>query len=254
MRFATILFLSLVLFAGGCGMDKLSFDYFKGAGMEYDGDMKIGYDVIQLKISSAADAFAAMVKTNSELLSQSKNVVAEVGHDKDGRMHWFTMVSFDENSLTAQRKYFFLVDEEPKVIAWTAKKMMFFETEMAVSGDVLDAVYTAESARRIAILEVVKTTLARDVDEVSPDNKKFSICGMLLNQTLEGIIRNLEQSPALTQKIDVEKGIEFDHPTLGGGRVYMEVIGDVVMVKIRIGSLNFSFDQPAKPEKTEKTK
>jgi len=254
MRFATILLLSLVVFLGGCSVDKISLDYFKGAGMEYDGDMKIGYDVIQLKISSAADAFAAMVKSNSELLSQSKNVVAEVGQDKDGRMHWFTMVGFDENSLTAQRKYFFLVDEEPKLISWSAKKMMFFETEMAVSGDVLDAAYTAESARRIAILEAVKATLASDVDEVAPDNKKFDICGMLLNQTLEGIIRNLKQSPALTGKLDIEDGIEFDHPTLGAGRVYMEVIGDVVTAKIRIGSLKFSFDQPPQAQKNQKTK
>jgi hypothetical protein len=74
------------------------------------------YYQTELKKSDAADVLGTIHKPEYELLSQSKRVVASSGQKKKGYKTWFNMVAFDENGLTARRKYLFIVDERPKLL------------------------------------------------------------------------------------------------------------------------------------------
>jgi hypothetical protein len=94
----------------------------------------------------------------------------------------------------------------------------------------------------IAILRRVLENLRKDIEELaaadSPgqDNKMLSVCGMLLNQTLEMILLKLESSPVLALKLSDAGGADFDHINFGKGKVLMVVVDDAVGLRIRFGA------------------
>jgi hypothetical protein len=203
-----------------------------------------GYRQTKLKESSSADVLAVITKPKDELLSQSKSVVASLGHKKGGHKLWCNMVAFDENELTAKRKCFFLVDEKAESFLMWPKRRLIFDTEMVLEAEVLDEPYANENARRIAILRQVMESTRQDVDEVTPDNKMIGICGGLINQTLTTVLQRLEESPVLASKLSDDKGFGFDHITLGKGNIAMNVTDDIVKVKVRLGSFVWTFEDP----------
>ena len=101
----------LVIFAlCGCAVR----DFLMPERPPYDAEIAQSYSQTELKISTSADVLATIHKPEYELLSQSRSVIASVGQKKKGREIWLNMVAFDENELTARRKYFFIVDEQSK--------------------------------------------------------------------------------------------------------------------------------------------
>jgi hypothetical protein len=179
-----------------------------------------------------------------ELLSQSKSVVASLGRKKKGRKIWFNMVAFDENKPAAKRKYFFVVDEKAKGFLFWPRQSLIFDSEMVLETEVLDKPYANENARRIAILKQVLKNVHKDIDEVAQDNKMLGICGMLINQTLKTVLQKLDDSPALASKLSDADGLGFDHITLGKGSIGMGVTDDIVKVKVKVGSLAWTFEDP----------
>jgi hypothetical protein len=202
------------------------------------------YRQTKLKESNAADVLATIARPESELLSQSKSVVASLGLKKEGHKIWFNMVAFDENLTTAKRKCFFLVDEKAESLLMWPKRRLIFDTEMVLEAKVLDEPYANENARRIAILKRVTEDIRQDVAEVATDNKKIGICGMLINQTLGTVLQKLDESPVLASKLSDAKGFGFDHLTLGEGNIVMNVTDDIVKVKVRLGSFVWSSEDP----------
>ena len=63
------------------------------------------------------------------------------------------------------------------------------------------------------------------------------------NQTLERVLYILKESPALAEKLNKKDGLNFDHLTLGKGRIQMVVRGKIVTIKIRIGNLKKIWDE-----------
>jgi hypothetical protein len=202
------------------------------------------YSQIKLRESTSADVLAAISRPKSELLSQSKSVVASQGMKKEGHKLWLNMVAFDENELTAKRKGFFLVDEKAENLLMWPKRRLVFDTEMVLEAKVLNEPYANENARRIAILRQVAENIRRDIDEVAPDNKLLGICGMLINQTLRTVLQRLDESPVLASKLSDAEGFGFDHITIGKGTIVMSVTDDIVDVKVRSGSFVWSSEDP----------
>ena len=200
-------------------------------------DIVKGYDNTVLRESTAADAISMIYypDCNCELLSQTKNIVASQGQNKRGHKVWFTMVAFDENELTSQRKYICLVDERPKVLFFEPWEALRFNTEMVMDKKVLDEPYADENARRIAVLTQVLENVRADMKEISPDNKKINVLGMMINQAMETILVKLDKSPALAANLSNTEGIEFNHINLDRGRAYMSIEEDIATVKIRLG-------------------
>lgn len=199
------------------------------------------YNDVVLNASNAADVIEAIYLPEYELLSQSKSVVASTGQRKKGYRTWFKMVAFDEYSLTAKRKYVFIVDERPKTLfvePWTALQ---FDCEMALEPEVLDKPYADQNAKQIAVLKQVLEKFREDRAEVGPDNKALAASGMMMNQALETVLVKVEVSPALAKRLSDPEGIEFSHISLDKGRLRMTLEDDIVIIKARLGSLAKKF-------------
>jgi hypothetical protein len=241
LRLCTFGFLLLVVFVlSGCAV----VEYFKREGPPSDEELYESYNQTELKVSGAGEVLAMIHDPEYELLSRSKSVIASSGQKKKGYKSWFNMVAFDETKLTANRKHFFSVDEKPKTVPFRSKRRLRFESKMVMESEVLDEPYVNRNARRIAILEQVLANFHKDVDEVKADNKKLDSCRMLMNWVLETILRDLDESPVLASKLSSTEGVNFDHITLGKGRIWMEVAEDIVDVKVVIDSFVGTLDDP----------
>ena len=189
------------------------------------------------KESTSADVLSLIQRPKGGLLSQSESVVACWGEKKDGYKTWFIMVAFHEDELTVQRKYFFVADERPRSLPMLPKQRLWFDTEMVLNRDFIEQPFANENARRIAVLQHVLDTYKEDLKQLTPDNRKLGASGSMVNQTLARILQILDDMPALAVKLSEPAGLEFDHITLGRGRVRMVIRDDVVKVKIKIGTI-----------------
>lgn len=235
-------FVLCFLVFGLCGCAVV--DYFKPEKPPYDEQLSESYENTILKVSRAADVLAAIYEPKYELLSQSKSVIASSGQKKKGHEIWFNMVAFDENALTAKRKYFFLIDEKPKSFWVQPKRMLRFDSEMVLGAELFNEPYVNDNAKRIAILRKILANVHRDIYDVGAEDKNLSTCGMLINQTMETILVKLESSPVLATKLNPVEGLDFDHITLGAGKIWMGASGDIVNVKIRVDSFLRTHDDP----------
>jgi len=220
------------------------FELFEEEQPPYDNELSAGYFKTVLERSGSADVLSTIHMPEYETLSQSKRVIASVGQKDEGHKIWFKMVAFDENKLTAKRKYFFLIDEKGKAF-FGSKRSLAFDCETVLERELLNKPYASDGARQIAIMKQVRTDVRADVSELAADNKTLDVCGMLINQTLETILRRLDESPVLASKLSEGSGLDFDHITLGEGKAMMYVIGGVVKVNVNISSLTWDFkDDP----------
>ncbi len=215
-------------------------------------ELSTPYRHIMIKDSLTIDALPKIQRFHSdrgpllgggEVLSQGQNIVASLGQGKDGRETWFNMVTFDEYKLNVIRKYFFLVDENAARFPARFRRGLRFDCEMVLDQEILDESYTSENARRIAILRRVLVNLRNDMEELAADanspnqdNKMLSVCGMLVNQTLQMILVKLDASPVLAMKLSNGPGVDFDHINFGEGKILMVVMDDMVGVRLRVGA------------------
>ena len=95
----------------------------------------------------------------------------------------------------------------------------------------LSEAYTSENQKRIAILTKVLENTRDDIMQVRQDTRVLDTGGMMINQTLERILYVLNQSPALAEKLNQPKGLEFDHLTMGKGWVKMVLDDKIVKSK-----------------------
>lgn len=213
----------------GCGLQYLP-DEVKAP---KDAELPQSYYKTVLKQSSSADVLSVIHKPKYELLSQSESVVASWGQKKEGRKMWFNMVAFDQELLTAKRKYFFLFDENVPYWPWRQKCRL--DMEMVADVEILEKPYANENARRMAVLRRVLENFNKDVFDVRQDNKMLDSCAMLVNQVLNTILVQLDEMPVRASELSDLSGMAFDHTTLGRGRIRMVIRDDVVKVKVKIG-------------------
>jgi len=194
------------------------------------------YENIEVRQSSAADVLSVIYLPEYELLSQSKSVIATAGTVKKGYKRWMKMAAFDEDGMEVQRKYVVVANETPRflfVSPWTG---VHVDMKMVMESEVIDEPYANENARRIAILERVKEYAAQDVLEVAPDNKEIETAGLLINEGLSSALAALASSPAMAEKLSDAEGMVYDDVTLDQGRMTLEVVEDVVTMRMRLGS------------------
>lgn len=191
----------------------------------------------RLNDQSQADLAAA------EMISHSENVVVSMGQSKDGYQTWFNMVTFSENELNVVRKYFFIVDDKTKSIQFEPNQGLRFDCEVELEKEVFADPDTSDNARKIEILRNVLNYLHKDMDELrddpdSPDqdNRTIDICRMLINQTFDMILRELNRSPVLASRLSQAGGVEFNHVNFGKGKIQLVVKKDIATVKIRLGA------------------
>jgi hypothetical protein len=59
---------------------------------------------------------------------------------------------------------------------------------------------------------------------------------MVVNQALQVVLTRLNASPALAANLTRPEGLHFDHISFNKGRVQMFIDGDLVTVKMMLGS------------------
>jgi len=242
--------LQLLIIAGFCGCSTVASPYFVSKQNEpfYDPNLSDTYDKIVLTQSGALSVIPVIHRSDSELLSQSRSVVASSGQGKDGYKTWFNMVAFDEQKLTAKRKYFFLADEKVRRVPGKRflgepKQGLMFDSQMAPDAELLNKPYESDNSRQIAILKQVLRNLRRDIDELgegidelNSDNKNLAISGLLINQVFGIVFYTLDNSPAQASMLSEGNGVEFSQSSFGPGKIRMLEEKDTVTVKIRLGA------------------
>jgi hypothetical protein len=224
-----------ILFYAGCGIEE-PLERIQKEPKPYTKQLPRAYDKIQLNQSTSADVLEVIKQYKQELISQSESVVASWGEKKKTYQFWLTMVAFDEEQLTATRRYFLTVDEKPWHIHAEGQKLRF-DAEMVLDEKTLSEAYTSENQKRIALLTKMLENTRDDIMEVQQDSRVLNTGGMMISQTLEGILYVLNQSPALAERLNQPDGLEFDHLTMGKGWVKMVLNDKIARLKIRIGRL-----------------
>jgi len=245
---------------GGCS------PWARSRQLSYQAKLSAPYDQIKVKQSIIHDAVPKIQRlqdelepgfAETELISHGENVVVSLGQSKDGFKTWFNMVTFQENELNALRKYFFFVDDEPGSFQFSSSRGLRFDCEIVIGEEMLAEPGTTENARRIAMLWNILDNFHKDINELSEDtatneqeNKMLDICRMLINQTFEVILRELDSSPVLATRLSQPGGVEFNHINFDKGKIQMVVRGDIVTVKIRLGAFTHMIEaKKSKPKK-----
>ncbi len=217
---------------GGCSV----INYFTPEKPPYDVELFCSYRQVELNKSTSADVLGMIYRADYELLSQSKSVIVSTGQQKEGYKTWFDMVAFDENELTAKRKYFFEIDEKPKVLGKSPREGLRLDCDVVLPAKVLSEPYANENAKRIAILKQILEDFRKDIADVRQDNKALAAAGMLTDQAITSVLATLDSSPALATRLSEPAGVEFSHLALDKGKIQMVVVDTTARVKIRLGS------------------
>ncbi len=232
----TVLFLSLTIPAVLC----LTGCYNTPLGV-YE-DVFDRYYATTLNVSSSADALATLQQDpEAELLSQSESVIAAWGNKghKD-RTHWFNMVAFDEEAMTAVRKYGFILEETARGMNRAPKPGLRFDAEMIMDGEILDAPYANSNARQIAVLKAAQDAFNLDAAELTFDSKVLQSSTMMVQQAINNALYKLNQSPAYAAHLSRPEGMAFEHMTLGESYMRLLIEGQTVKLKIKAGRVWFN--------------
>lgn len=200
------------------------------------------YYVTTLKVSTSADVLATTQNPDTELLSQSESVVAVWGKQgKKDRTHWFNMVAFDEEEMTAVRKYGFILEETTwgVNINRTPKPGLRFDGELVMDADILDAAYANNNEKQIAVLKAVQNAFTLDAAELNFDSAVLKSSTMMVQQAINNALNKLNLSPAYATHLTRAEGMKFDHMMLGESYMRMLIEGDIVKVKIKAGKVWF---------------
>ena len=194
-----------------------------------------------LKYSTSSEVLPQIYDPTEEYLSQSEGVLVSWGVKDEEQTHWFNMVAFDEDTLTAARKYGFSLVERALYFNAPPKPMLRFDAEFVMDRELLEAAYPSKNARSLAVFAEAFKMFRADALEVSADATELNSSFMMVNQTLNAVAEKLNQSPASAIRLSHLEGVEFLHPTLGESRIRMIILDDVVKIKIKASPRWFLF-------------
>ena len=193
------------------------------------------YDRIILKQSSSAEVLSVIQQEN-DFLSQSESVVAAWGDKRNVSMLWFSAVAFDEELLTAKRKYSFVADERIKGYWTIPAQKLRFDAEVVLDPKVLAEPYANENAKRIAILKQLLKDYNADLIQLTADSQTLTSGSMMARRAVNTVITRLDQNPAYAIKLDEPNGLDFDHIILGKARARLILTDDIAVLTIKVGT------------------
>jgi len=188
--------------------------------------------------SGSADVLGYIHDPKTELLSQTESMLASSGSLDDGKTHWFNMAVFDEERLTAVRKYGFVVEDYNRMNT-KPRPTLRFDAEVMMDAETLGAAYPNKNAMRIELLKKVRQLFGDDSATITYDSAALRSSVMMARQALNTTLTKLDQSPALASKLEDLSGLEFDHISIGQARIRMLTENNIVKVKIKAGAAMF---------------
>jgi hypothetical protein len=187
-----------------------------------------------LKQSTSSDVLSYIQDPEVEHLSQSESVVASWADVNKTRTHWFDMVAFDEEKLTAVRKYGFTMADYR---GWNTKPRPHIQLDMeaVIDSQTLNAAYASQNQMRVEIIKKLKTMFFDDSQAVSYESVTLKKSAMVVTQMLNNLLVKLDASPGLAADLSELHGLEFDVMNIGKGTVRMLIKDDIVKLKIKAG-------------------
>jgi hypothetical protein len=203
----------------------------------YTGDSWIldRYNQTILRQSTSAQVLSVIQQEN-DMLSQSESVVAAWNSKRKGSMLWFSAVAFDEEMLTAVRKYSFVADERIHGYFAIPAQKLRFDAQAVLDPKVLAEPYANENTKRIAVLKQLLKDYSSDIIQLTPDSQTLTGGSMMARRTVNTVITLLDQNPALAIKLDQPNGLDFDHIMLGKGRARLVITDDIAKLTIKVGT------------------
>ena len=190
-----------------------------------------------LNQSSSGDVVASVLYPTLQFVTQGQNTVAVSGPKPVRARTWLTLISFGE-SLTASGKYFFLINDQPQAFMYTKLILARMDVEKVVTPEVLNKNYPDEEAKNIAILRDILDGFNASAREVKSSDIHIRNCSMAADQLLTEILTRLKTSSIEASRFAGPAGMPFDHSNMGKGRLRMVVEGNIVKLKIIIGSVS----------------
>jgi hypothetical protein len=246
---------SLCLCVGGCSSIPNLNHWAPPGKLPYQ-NIAATYHSTSLKRSSTLDVLRTMQThqdllnpedVNRELISQGDTLVASSGQSNDQLKNWFTLFSFDEQSMTANRKYFMCLDEKTLVTPSQPQKRLFFPRKTLIFNsqilvtDLMSQEFDSEQARDIALLENMAKKLRSDVTyfdgttrTTANGNHIMTNIGLYMNTVFQQALMELHRSPYLANNLG-HQGLIFDHMTLNKGRIQMILQGDILVSRVEMG-------------------
>lgn len=191
------------------------------------------YDETNLGVSTAADVLGYLQDPELELLSQSENVAVAWGEQEDGETHWFNMVTFADEDLTAIRKYAFALVEKKPFKNAAPRPTFQFEAAVIMPAEILAAEYPSQNARFIAVFDELRDMFHDDAAEVTADSETLESSAIMVNRMLNAVFAKFGSSPALAARLPQPEGLEFLNPSLGDTRIRMLIEDNLVRLKVR---------------------
>ncbi len=237
--FVTIAVLS---FAPGCTETQRS---DSGEAVAEEGTRSSVYDKADVAKSSSLDVLSMMKKRENELLYQSDSTVVSSGVSDDGYGSWFTMVAFDEHSMTAVRKYFFVVDENAKRggLLGGMEKGIMFDSKLMLPASIADRSYAGENDRAKDLLQYALAAfkadlgdIGEDLTEGGPDARRLAVNGMLVRSSIEAVLQRIGQSEAVASQLGEGDGIEFEHMNFETGTAKLTTSDAIATLHVELGA------------------
>ncbi len=182
-----------------------------------------------------------------QLTTQSDTSAALSGQSKDGKKIWVNLIAFDEYRMTARRKYFFLMDEQPappigsQPPTGAVPGALAFDAQFILDPEVGTALYATDEARKAAIVRSLAQRFKADVDKLAgrptaatQTDALVATAGMMMNQVFQGVFVEFDKSSALAKNLNNEAGVAFGHRSLGEGRIRLLVTSGIGTISVRI--------------------
>jgi len=236
----TFLLLATVLTIGGC-------NHLPRGGAPREEMVFNRFDRVQLMQSSSNEVLSFIQdKSMAELLSQDEQTLVSWGQKNDGAVIWLNAVSFDSDSDAAARKYAVLIYEDSpgwKLFYGAKSEKIRAEFEFMLPPEFDEIEVTTENTRRREALKSALGLYLMDTNNIRHDSDYIFSASMLLRQTFNQLLYELERVPARLSEIDSLQGVAFTHPTLGEARVRMLFDTDtyIVRIKLKVGGVAKSF-------------
>jgi hypothetical protein len=183
-----------------------------------------------------------------EILSQDDKTLVSWGKKGDGCVLWLNAVTFDESASTVARKYAFFFDEDSpgwRLFYGSKSKKMRIEFKFELPPEYDELEITTEKQRRREAIKTAVSLYLTDINTVRYDSDYIYATAMMIRQTFNELLYELERVPAKLSQIDQPAGIGFNHPVLGPGRIRMifDTESYIVNIKVKIGGYIKDFDK-----------
>lgn len=200
----------------------------------------------ELGVSTSGDVLASMSYLSYpgiEIPTTSQTTVSISGPQDLADRTWMTLISFGEDNLTADGKYFMYVNDKPRGFFHHKVTNARMDIEKVITPSVLTANYPTEEEKNLAVIRDCLKGFNAAARALKTQDRRVRSCTMAGNQLLNERITDYTASPSSMGPITSMTGLAFDTPELGSGRMKMVIKGNIVKLKMVCGPVASDFSQ-----------